>query len=122
MRERRPAIDDVRHEPVAEPPRLTWDQALAWRLARHRLVGRAAPADLIRLVGELAGVHAQVKSSAELSLWARIDGLDRAAVERALWTDRTLVKLWAMRGTLHLLPADDLDVWLAALEIGRAHV
>ncbi|HEU0116153.1 MAG TPA: crosslink repair DNA glycosylase YcaQ family protein, partial [Thermomicrobiales bacterium] len=93
-----------------ETAQLTWDQALAWRLARHHLVARAAPNDLVRVVGELAGVHAQVKSSAELSLWARIDDLDRSAVERALWTDRALVKLWAMRGTLHLLPAAELDL------------
>jgi hypothetical protein len=54
-------------------------------------------------------------SSAELSLWARLDGLDRAALQEALWQRRTLVKLWAMRGTLHLLPAAELSVWLAAL-------
>src|ERR1022692_4329570 len=54
-------------------------------------------------------------SSAELTVWARIEGLDRRAVQRALWEDRTLVKTWAMRGTLHLLPADELPLWHAAL-------
>ena len=44
-------------------------------------------------------------SSAELSLWARIDGLERGAVQEAVWEHRSLVKLWAMRGTLHLMPA-----------------
>jgi len=53
--------------------------------------------------------------SAELTLWARLDELPRDAVERALWEDRTLVKTWAMRGTLHLLPAAELDLWLAGL-------
>ncbi|NMH92498.1 winged helix DNA-binding domain-containing protein [Pseudonocardia bannensis] len=32
-----------------------------------------------------------------------------------LWTDRTLVRTWAMRGTLHLLPVDELDLWTGAL-------
>jgi Winged helix DNA-binding domain len=41
--------------------------------------------------------------------------LDRKAVQRALWEERTLVKTWAMRGTLHLLPASDLSLWHAAL-------
>src|SRR5205823_10229786 len=29
--------------------------------------------------------------------------------------ERSLVKTWAMRGTLHLLPAEDLPRWVAAL-------
>lgn len=94
---------------------LSWQQALAWRMERHHLVARAAPSDLLRVVGDICGLHAQVMSSAELSLWARIDGLPRDAVSVALWQDRALVKLWAMRGTLHLLPADELSLWLAAL-------
>jgi hypothetical protein len=96
-------------------PRLSWEQALAWRMERHRLVERAAPSDLIRVVGEICGLHAQLMSSAELSLWARIDGLERDAVHVTLWTHRALVKLWAMRGTLHLLPSAELGVWLSAL-------
>jgi hypothetical protein len=94
---------------------LSWEQALAWRMNRHHLVGRAAPSDLVRVVGEICGLHAQLMSSAELSLWARIDGLERDAVHDALWMQRALVKLWAMRGTLHLLPAAELGVWLSAL-------
>lgn len=31
-----------------------------------------------------------------------------------LWERRELVKLWAMRGTLHLLPARELGLWLSA--------
>jgi hypothetical protein len=53
-------------------------------------------------------------SSAELSLWARAEGLPRSAVQDALWTTRSLVKLWGMRGTLHLLPTAELGMWLAA--------
>jgi hypothetical protein len=54
-------------------------------------------------------------SSAELTAWARVDGLHLDAVSKALWGDGSLVKLWAMRGTLHLLPARDLGMWLGAL-------
>ena len=54
-------------------------------------------------------------SSAELTLHARVDGLEPDAVAKALWRDRTLVKTWAMRGTLHLLPAADYALWQAAL-------
>lgn len=94
---------------------LSWEQALTWRLERHHLVERAAPSDLVRVAGDICGLHAQLQSSAELSLWARIDGLGRGALDEALWTHRSLVKLWAMRGTLHLLPSSDLGVYLSAL-------
>jgi len=93
---------------------LTWERALAWRMGRHHLVERAPAADFLRVVDEICGLHAQVLSSAELSLWARVDGLERDAVQAALWRERTLVKLWAMRGTLHLLPTAELGTWLAA--------
>jgi hypothetical protein len=53
-------------------------------------------------------------SAAELSIGARVDGLKRADVQRALWQDRTLVKTWAMRGTIHLFAAEDLPMVVAA--------
>ena len=66
-------------------------------------------------MSEICGLHAQLMSSAQLSVWARTDGLQRDAVEEALWKRRHLVKLWGVRGTLHLLPARELGIWLAAL-------
>jgi hypothetical protein len=94
---------------------LTWPQALAWRLRRHHLIERAPADEMLDVVARIGGLHAQVMSSAELTLHARVDGLEPDAVQRALWGERTLVKLWAMRGTLHLLPAAELGTWLGAL-------
>ncbi len=53
-------------------------------------------------------------SAAELALGARVDGLSPEDVQSALWQDRTLVKTWAMRGTLHLIAAGDLPLYVAA--------
>lgn len=53
-------------------------------------------------------------SAAEISLGVRVDGITRADVARALWVDRTLVKTWSVRGTLHLLPSTDLPLFMAA--------
>ncbi len=87
---------------------------LAWRTQRQHLAARAPRDDALDVVRDVSGLHAQLTSSAELSLWARMDGLGRDAVSRALWDDRTLVKTWAMRGTLHLMPADELGLWVGA--------
>src|SRR5918997_1714244 len=94
---------------------LTWRQALTWRMRRHYLIDRAAPAEMLDVTAQIGGLHAQVMSSAELTLHARVEGLERDAVASALWEERTLVKLWAMRGTLPPLPAAELDTWLGAL-------
>jgi hypothetical protein len=94
---------------------LTLQQALALRLRRQRLDALAPPAEALAVVRGLCGLHAQLASSAELTLWARVDGLDRDAVARMLWEERTLVKTWAARGTLHLLPAADYGAWVGAL-------
>ena len=93
---------------------LSWESVLAWRLRRQGLAERAPAEDWLAVVARVCGLHAQVQSSAELTLWARVEGLDPGTVAQALWTDRTLVRTWAMRGTLHLLPADELGVWVGA--------
>jgi uncharacterized protein YcaQ len=105
----------------ADASRVTWRQVIAWRLQRHGLTRRAQPGQWLDVPARLCGLHAQLMSSAELSLWARVDGIDRAAVSRVLWQERALVKTWAMRGTLHLLPARDFPVWQAALS-GYRHM
>ena len=52
--------------------------------------------------------------SAELQLAARVDGITQADVRAALWEERSLVKSWTSRGTLHLHPADEVRLWTAA--------
>jgi hypothetical protein len=93
---------------------LTWASVCAWRMGRQGLVQRAPADGWPGVVERICGLHAQVQSSAELTLWARVDDLDPGAVVTALWTDRTLVRTWAMRGTLHLLPAHELAMWVGA--------
>ncbi len=70
------------------------------------------PADVLRA---LCGAQAQVLSAAELSVGMRIAGATRADVRGALWDDRTVVKTFGPRGTVHLLPAADLPLWTGAL-------
>ncbi|HEY0738675.1 MAG TPA: winged helix DNA-binding domain-containing protein [Herpetosiphonaceae bacterium] len=116
-----PAKADKRkptQQPTAE---LTWQQVMAWRLQRHQLDKRAPKGKLIEVVSGICGLHAQLMSSAELSMWARIKDLAPDVVQNALWHDRSLVKTWAMRGTLHLLTADDFPIWQSALSTSASY-
>jgi hypothetical protein len=91
-----------------------WDEVRARRLARSSLDERTGAGRLVSVARELCGVHAQVQASAELQLAARLDKAVQADVREALWERRTLVKAWTVRGTLHLHPAEELPLWLAA--------
>jgi hypothetical protein len=88
----------VRHIPDTERrARLAQRQALA---PGHRA---ADPEAATRAVTVL---HSTEPATVYLSLWARVDGLTVADVDRALYEDRTLVKQLAMRRTLFVFPRD----------------
>jgi Winged helix DNA-binding domain len=97
------------------PAPLTWSGVTARRMARHGLIEPARDLGPAGIAGVLCGAHAQVLSPAELSIGRRIAGATRADVRRALWEDRSLVKTFGPRGTVHLLPAADLPMWTGAL-------
>jgi len=93
---------------------LTWPQVHALRLERHHLTHRAPKKDLAKVVGEIGGVQAQVMSAAELQVAVRVD-CSVEDVRKALWKEKSLVKTWLMRGTLHLTPGKDLPLYAAAM-------
>ena len=93
---------------------VTWPHVLALRLRRQHLAERAGTRKALAVTRDIAGLHAQLTSSAELTLWARVEGLGSEWVDRALWDTRKLVKTWSIRGTLHLLPSAELPLWTAA--------
>lgn len=96
-------------------PSLSWAEVCARRLDRHGLSAPAKAARPADVAGVICGAHAQVLSAAELSVALRLDGVTRADVQDALWTERSLVKTYGPRGTVHLLPAQDLPMWTGAL-------
>lgn len=93
---------------------VTWPQVLAWRLKRQ-FVDPATGPDAVSVVRRLTGVQAQVASSAELAVAVRHAAPRPGEIDGALWQDRTLVKTWTARGTLHLVPADELPSYTAVL-------
>jgi len=94
---------------------LSWGQVLAFRLERQSLTKRSPKGKLLSVASALCGLNAQVASSPEIALWARLEGLAPRAVKRALDEERTLVRTWTIRDTVHLVPADDLPFYVAVL-------
>lgn len=86
------------------------------RLLRMQAQGLGDPraADVHRVVGVAAGLQAQDLPSSWLQVRARSRGLTAVDVRRATDVDRTVVRTWVMRGTLHALAAADVR-WLVAL-------
>jgi len=101
----------------AKPPvaaELSWAEVNAMRLARHHLAARAPKSKLAEVVGQMGAVQAQVMSAAELQVAVRVDCTVND-VREALWKQKSLVKTWLMRGTLHLTRAADLPLYTAAM-------
>ncbi|HEU0335455.1 MAG TPA: winged helix DNA-binding domain-containing protein [Gaiellaceae bacterium] len=94
--------------------RISVEERRARLLRRHRL----APGD--RAVDALAGARAVVSlhstdaATVFLSLLARTEGVAPADVERALYEERALVRMLAMRRTLWVVPRDLVPVVEAA--------
>ena len=98
-------------------PRLSWAQALAWRMRRHHLDPRDGGSAL-EVVRRLCGVQAQVASAAALAVAVRQAKPSNSGLSRAV-SRRSLVRTWAMRGTLHVLAADEAASYLSLLASAR---
>ena len=88
-------------------------EARRLRLASQRLDAQAqiGVADVVRNV---AAIQAQDAVAEVLAVRVRAGGMTTVDVERARVRDRSVVRTWAMRGTMHLLPAEDLR-WILRL-------
>jgi hypothetical protein len=95
------------------PRALPDDEVRRLRIRAQRLTPqpRASVLDVVR---KSAGLQAQESVAGALSVRARSSGLIAADVDRARLEERSVVRTWAMRGTLHLLAAEDLG-WLLGL-------
>lgn len=104
----------MKRSSAAAAATLSWPQVHAFRLTRHHLNGGAGGRNIAGAVGDIGAAQAQLMSAAELQIVVRT-GCTVADVRDALWKDRSLVKTWLMRGTLHLARADDLPLFTAAM-------
>jgi hypothetical protein len=92
------------------------DQVRRARMRAQLLSGRR-PVSVAEVVRALGGVQAQDTPASRLAIRPRSTGVDADAVRRACNQDRSVVRTWAMRGTLHMVAAEDAG-WLVGL-LGR---
>lgn len=92
---------------------LSADEVRWLRVRAQGLAGEASGsvADAVRTA---AAVQAQAAGPARLQVWSRSQGLRAADVDAAV-ADRAVVRTWLMRGTIHLVAADDLRPFLSLL-------
>jgi hypothetical protein len=95
----------------------TWDQALAWRSARHLLdpVGSESVAGVVRRLGAVLSMD---EGLAELAVRTRRTTSRTGELAEAL-ADGTVIKAFAFRGSMHYLSPEDGGMYLALRSAGR---
>ena len=98
------------------PIPLTDDHVRVLRMRAQRLTTQQpdAATSVTSIVREMCGIQAQDTSAAPLAVRVRSVGLVATDVEYARVQERSVVRTWGPRGTLHLLAAEDLS-WLLPL-------
>ncbi len=85
------------------------------RLARrHFLAPGAKAGDPVELAAGMAGLHATDPATVYLAARARLDSPEAAEVSRALYEERTLLRMIGMRRTMFVFPLDLAAVVKAA--------
>lgn len=95
---------------------LTDEQMRFLRLRAQGLVEEAGDesATVAQIVSGMGGIQAQEVAAAALALRVRGRNLVAGDVEQARARDRSIVRTWGWRGTLHFLATEDLS-WLLPL-------
>jgi len=83
---------------------------------KHHLLHKAKKNDIEKVVSDVCGLHAQVPLTPYISSWNRVEGFEHRMLDKALYKHKTLVKTWCMRGTLHVIPSNDLPIYNKALK------
>jgi uncharacterized protein YcaQ len=81
----------------------------------HRPASARDPAEIAR---SIAGAQAQDVYAGPLTFRSRSRRLTAADITRARVEDRSLLRTWVMRTTIHLIPTEDAGWWLPIFEPG----
>ncbi len=92
------------------------ETAARFTLERQHLLERAPPDHAVAVVDDIMGLNAQGALNFQLSLWNRVSELSHDFLPQALFEERSLVRSWLMRDTVHIIPASRLELYRAALK------
>jgi hypothetical protein len=93
-------------------PRVPDVERRARLVARHHLARTAA--DVTEAARAVVASHCSDPATPYLGAWARVPGFETADLDRALYEERTLWRLHAMRRTLFVVPTDGAGTLHAA--------
>ena len=79
----------------------------------HRPASATDPAEIARAI---AGAQAQDVYAGPLTFRSRSRRLTAADIKRARTEDRSLLRTWVMRMTIHMIPTEDAGWWLPLFE------
>lgn len=69
---------------------------------------------LVQAARDIVALHATTVTGPYLSLWARVPTFRRESLDQALYENKTLARIHCMRATLHLVPSDEVSLFLRA--------
>ena len=91
------------------------------RLAvRHHVAPGKRVTSAVEAARDVVCLHASDPATVYLSAWARMTDTTIEAVERALYEDRLLVRMLAMRRTMFVVPVEDAPILHAAASVAVA--
>ena len=73
---------------------------------RHHLAPGTLAADVVEAAGDIVGLHGTDPTSVYVEAWARTRDLEIAALDRALYEERSVLKILGMRRTMFVVPVD----------------
>jgi hypothetical protein len=103
---------------ASRPARIDPARLPRLRAAAQLLQRPVAMRDPVELARAIAGVQAQDVYAGPLSFRSRSRSLTAADIERARTEERSLLRTWVMRMTIHMIPADDAGWMLPLFEPG----
>jgi hypothetical protein len=94
--------------------RITADERRARLAVRHHLPKPERAGSVLEVTRDLVCLHATDPATVYLSLWARTTDPTLEAVQRALYVDRLVLRMLAMRRTMFVVPSDEVAIFHAA--------
>lgn len=96
------------------------DERRARLAVRHHLAPAERAGSVVDVARDLVCLHATDPATVYLSAWARTTRPTIEAISRALYEDRLLLRMLAMRRTMFVVPAEDVPIFHAGAATGVA--